>query len=320
MDLHTSWSWQSLRSGSLQPFLAGIRLTRADFSNYLTFLIACLCLYVLCLRFVPRRVALLTSAFFFTQPLLFGHAFINQKDTPFMAFFLATVVAGLAGSDRLARAAHTQQGVRVTSSALRAFLDLDRQSVGPRWRLAFGVWAGIFLVLLADLLVFGRLLAALEFTVVLAHSGQAWGPINRLYSVLAEDSGKVLVGVYLAKTELSYFVVGRLSLILLALAGGAMLMRRAFPRLARTFFPGRWQDYLLLALSGDVSGILDLDSPACRTCRDHGRWLLDIPTPVGRNGSGPCVRGRRRFADLHHLALALACAYRTDLGERPVHG
>ena len=71
--------------------------------NYLTFLLAGAGLYLLCLRVLPKRVALWTTAFFLTQPLLFGHGFINQKDTPFMAFFLATVVAGLAGADRLAK-------------------------------------------------------------------------------------------------------------------------------------------------------------------------------------------------------------------------
>jgi len=38
-----------------------------------------------------------------TQPLLFGHAFINQKDTPFMGFFVLSVVVGLAVVDRLGR-------------------------------------------------------------------------------------------------------------------------------------------------------------------------------------------------------------------------
>ena len=68
-------------------------------SNYLVFLLGLASFYFLALRVVPRRYALMTTALVLTQPLLFGHAFINQKDTPFMALFLASVAAGMAAID-----------------------------------------------------------------------------------------------------------------------------------------------------------------------------------------------------------------------------
>ncbi len=67
--------------------------------NFLTFLLGALCLYSICARLASRRAAFLAAALFTTQPLLWGHAFINPKDVPFMVFFLATIAAGIQMSD-----------------------------------------------------------------------------------------------------------------------------------------------------------------------------------------------------------------------------
>lgn len=48
------------------------------------------------MRLLARGVALFVTALFTSQPVFFGHAFINQKDTPLMAFFLASVELGWA--------------------------------------------------------------------------------------------------------------------------------------------------------------------------------------------------------------------------------
>lgn len=53
------------------------------------------CLYLLLRRFMDLLPALTTTTLFSTQPLIWGHGFINPKDIPFMAFFTASVYAGL---------------------------------------------------------------------------------------------------------------------------------------------------------------------------------------------------------------------------------
>jgi hypothetical protein len=63
--------------------------------NFLSFLIALFFLYRLCLRQTNRWAAFGATLLFNTQPLLWGHAFINPKDIPFMAFFLASIELGL---------------------------------------------------------------------------------------------------------------------------------------------------------------------------------------------------------------------------------
>jgi len=52
------------------------------FTTFMTFIVGLWLMYKLCLRFTSPRIALLTVALFASQPVLFGHAFLNQKDTP----------------------------------------------------------------------------------------------------------------------------------------------------------------------------------------------------------------------------------------------
>ncbi len=62
-----------------------------NFSFFQTGLIS---LYIVAKRFMRPWVAVGIVFLFATQPLIFGHAFINPKDIPFMSFFLASVASG----------------------------------------------------------------------------------------------------------------------------------------------------------------------------------------------------------------------------------
>jgi len=64
--------------------------------NFLSFLLGLFFLYRLNNRFVDKWAALGGTLLFNTQPLLWGHAFINPKDLPFMAFFIASIDTGFA--------------------------------------------------------------------------------------------------------------------------------------------------------------------------------------------------------------------------------
>jgi hypothetical protein len=68
---------------------------------FLSHLMGIVFFYYLCKRLVSNWVALVTTLLYITQPLLFGHALINPKDTPFNAFFIATVFTGLLMVDEL---------------------------------------------------------------------------------------------------------------------------------------------------------------------------------------------------------------------------
>lgn len=63
-------------------------------TNFLTLNLGIYLLYRLASRWVHSWSALALAALFSFQPLLWGHAFINPKDVPFLVFFLGSVVFG----------------------------------------------------------------------------------------------------------------------------------------------------------------------------------------------------------------------------------
>jgi hypothetical protein len=71
--------------------------------NFLTFQIGVIFFYLLCLRWLSYKAAFAAALLFSTQPVLWGHAFINPKDIPFMSFFLAAIYLGFRGMDGLAK-------------------------------------------------------------------------------------------------------------------------------------------------------------------------------------------------------------------------
>ncbi len=62
--------------------------------NFLTFQLGVYLLYRLAKRWMNPAAALASAALFSWQPLLWGHAFINPKDIPFLVFFLGAVCFG----------------------------------------------------------------------------------------------------------------------------------------------------------------------------------------------------------------------------------
>lgn len=62
--------------------------------NFLFFQLGVYFLYRLAARWLSPFAALAASAFFAWQPVLWGHAFINPKDPPFLVFFLGAICFG----------------------------------------------------------------------------------------------------------------------------------------------------------------------------------------------------------------------------------
>jgi hypothetical protein len=69
--------------------------------NFLTFLAGGALFYFLCKRWMSEIAAFGSTLLFITQPVLWGHAFINPKDIPFMVFMLAALSIGMSMVDRL---------------------------------------------------------------------------------------------------------------------------------------------------------------------------------------------------------------------------
>jgi hypothetical protein len=88
--------------------------------NFLFFQIGVYFLYRLALRWMRPAAALAASALFSWQPLLWGHAFINPKDPPFLVFFLASVCLGFEMVDQLS--GETNNRRKFSSVVVPAFL------------------------------------------------------------------------------------------------------------------------------------------------------------------------------------------------------
>jgi hypothetical protein len=69
--------------------------------NFLTFQIGILFFYLVCVRYQKPLVATATTLLFNTQPVIWGHSFINPRDIPLLVFFIATISSGLYLSDVL---------------------------------------------------------------------------------------------------------------------------------------------------------------------------------------------------------------------------
>ena len=75
--------------------------------NFIFFQLGVFFVYRLSARWLKPSAALAATAFFSFQPLLWGHAFINPKDPPFLTFFLASVCLGFEVVDEIETGAKT---------------------------------------------------------------------------------------------------------------------------------------------------------------------------------------------------------------------
>jgi len=90
-------------------FVYGLEALGSDYAsawhlvNFLFFQLGIYFLYCLSKRWMSSSAAVFASAFFSFQPLLWGHAFINPKDPPFLTFFLASICLGFEMVDAIAQ-------------------------------------------------------------------------------------------------------------------------------------------------------------------------------------------------------------------------
>ena len=90
-------------------FVYGLRALGSDEAsawhlvNFLFFQLGIYFLYRISKRWMSPSAALFAAAFFSFQPMLWGHAFINPKDPPFLTFFLASLCLGFEMVDAIAQ-------------------------------------------------------------------------------------------------------------------------------------------------------------------------------------------------------------------------
>lgn len=101
--------------------------------NFLTFQIGLAGFYRLARRWFDPWPAAISTAFLAWQPVFWGHAFINPKDMPFMAFFLWSLTLGLEMVDAITdpTAPKRQKTTKTLLAALLLGLTSAIRVIGP---------------------------------------------------------------------------------------------------------------------------------------------------------------------------------------------
>jgi hypothetical protein len=198
------------------------------YGYFLTFVAAAAALYYLVKLFVSPWIALFTAVFFATQPLLFGHAFMNPKDIPMLAVFIAAVTTGFYVDTH-------RRWVQAMA------VEIDLPNLARQWRrylvsLPRSTYGMFSLLLAALVLTFGlrpiliRLLTQIITTAYTDHQS-LWGII---FTRMAANLAATPLEAYVDKgvTNLVRLLNGAAFLLLLGLLGyGAAITRKGYHQL-----------------------------------------------------------------------------------------
>ena len=198
-----------------------------------------------------RGTALMATMLFFSQPLLFGSAFIDQKDIPFMTCFLAVVASGLAAAEihRPMDSRGTAQALSSPRVVVRGALDALRADwcdLGERRRKRLLIAFLVGLCIISDLLFVGLLHRLGEAVLTAAYGGHAPWPAQQLFKLVATDAYKTPVELYLDKYE-QFFALLRLTATAAFFVGACGGLTLALPSI-RKVWKGDWTIAQLPAL------------------------------------------------------------------------
>jgi hypothetical protein len=170
------------------------RVDRLHLVNFLSFEISLLFLYFICLRLVDKLAAVGVVLLFNTQPLLWGHAFVNPKDIPFMAFFTGSIALGIWMTESFAEIQVSAEdafpdGVRFNRMELKKIFT-------GRMAVALALTVLIGLVLYFSRGIVGSWIAQLVGNAYTAEPGSR---LYQLFSLFAENRNTIPAEDYILK-------------------------------------------------------------------------------------------------------------------------
>lgn len=169
------------------------------FVNFSFFQAALISLYSVAKRFMNDWAAFGIVLLFSTQPLLFGHAFINPKDIPFMTFFLASIACGFIMLESFARRPQSKADANSEAQA---------SSLAFKYNLAVAILFGLFVFTIVGKDVIA---SAIGWAVSSLYYSPPNSTLGRLFSMLANRANQLPVESYIHKA-----INSRIELILIA--------------------------------------------------------------------------------------------------------
>lgn len=204
------------------------------FVNFAFFQIALVSLYFFAKRYLSSWKSLFVVALFGTQPLIFGHAFINPKDIPFMTFFLASVTIGLYMVDALKN---------------REFIQRENENF-PQFSFLLSILFGMFVLTFVCKDVIYSFAAYLISSIYDAPAGTIGSVV---FSFLAGNSNLLPVENYIHKAVSAHLERSFIYLLLFFLVGRKIYLDR--PKRWFSIFEMDFRLFLLTVLSGIVFGL-----------------------------------------------------------------
>ncbi len=247
------FQWAETKLG---PVLGTSYGTISHYLYFVSFQVAVVSLFYLMTHFTGQWTALAVSVLFGTQPLLFGHAFINPKDVPLMAIFIAVVAVGFGLAARL-ESYYAEQHKPLS----QLFANLKRtvqDGLFPKLKQLRG-WGLAFLAVLALRLLVNPLLSAVVTAIYQASLESLAG---RAFRAVGGGSGSVPLADYIHKAQV---LAGRgVNYVLLAfgLVLLFILLRKTRFRFSKHGWAQYWQEikampprmYIAILLAGAVWG------------------------------------------------------------------
>jgi len=188
------------------------------FSYFIVFQLSGFSLYLLTKRWFKQWTAWSVLILFTTQPLLWGHAFINPKDIPFTFFFIFSILTGLWMVD-------ANGGETPTFSLKEYHLWFLRtwNQVLPEKRKNFSFWIKINGVFLIFIWTFSSKI--LEAIIRFFYNAPESSWANNIFTQQAGQSGIVSVENYIHKAQALFLRAEYLFLFLNFLIVGFILSR-----------------------------------------------------------------------------------------------
>jgi len=129
-----------------RPFVSLIEVLGVDNAsawhliNFLTFQLGIYLFYRFSAKWMKHWSALAASAFFAWQPLLWGHAFINPKDIPFLVFFIGSMYFGFELVDDIVKNGKAKF-TRIFAAAFFLGIATSIRVLGPLAAILTGLYA-----------------------------------------------------------------------------------------------------------------------------------------------------------------------------------
>lgn len=227
------------------------------FMHFLSLLLGLSFFYMICLRLTNKWTAFGATLFFGTQPLIWGHAFINPKDIPFMAFFLGSLAAGLAMVDTFTGLSlgegDRELGSNSVTLSLTQALSLDWRALSRKRQVLFASGVGISVaILLGLILAHMPVTQAITSLIERAYYADPSSALGKLFSNLAENVRAVPLENYIQKSIKLY---PRLVLLyaLLAIVVNLAIGLRLFPTAARKIWREQVIPFAKIALKSLIN-------------------------------------------------------------------